>query len=246
MPDPEIPPQEVAPEEQKGPLELPSKKFTPPTELEKDEAFRSLRFLLKRSLRNTDSEIVLGVAARLLCNWTAVAIRKWMEDKGVKPISAATLVHVRATVHELAHSEQVRIVELVNNRALGISDKIDMGAKLAAIAKAQKETHVDVESPYVKTLKAIVESTMRRIEELEKEAKTGNFSEKRENQLMGYYDRLKEMRKELETERLQSEVVQSWKRATVEIGKLALSYMPDEFKKRDFIARVREIEKRDW
>ena len=101
----------------------------------------------------------------------------------------------------------------------------------------------DTKLTNIQVLIKMMGSVAGRIAALEAGAKDGLLSEKNEQQLREYYVLYMEYRKDLEKERVKSEVSQAQRQLLVNVGHEALNFIPDPDMKRKFIQKVRALEK---
>lgn len=119
----------------------------------------------------------------------------------------------------------------------------ELKAKLEASKPVVSES--DDKSAF-QTLKVLADSVAGRILAIEAEIKLAKdtnqpFPSKRDDQLMKLYTMLSEFRKDLERQRLESEVVQAYKRAAVDMCMIAMEFI-DDGKKAEFLEKVRAFE----
>lgn len=106
--------------------------------------------------------------------------------------------------------------------------------------RADKPTTVD-------RIKETLEFIERRIDAIhaDEAEKPDEFTKDKELQLMKYYDRQVEFRKKLETEMMESEVVQAEKRTIIEVAKIALTFILEAEARNEFIQKIGKYEKRN-
>ncbi len=109
---------------------------------------------------------------------------------------------------------------------------------------------VEPDQGAIGVLKSTIASIGSRIQAIEQEIKDGKekktpVSEKRDDQLLKYYSMFAELRKQLEHERIKSEVVQAYKRAAADMCMISMGYIKDDGQKAKFLEDVRLFEQRN-
>lgn len=183
--------------------------------------------LASTSVKLVDSPYIVDIAQMFLANASYAKIIERFGERNVE-LAKSTLKVLRTAIKGLPEDLKMRVAA---------------APPLPGTVGSKEPTSVEV-------LKSNMDSVARRIAAIEEEIRTAvdqkrTVSDKREDQLMKYYQMHTEMRKDLERERLQSEVVQAYKRAAVDICMLAMEFISDDRAKRSFIEKVREHERRN-